>query len=326
MKSYRVTLKSSGMITQLPDSQKIFGALITELAKREGNEVASMLTEAVLNRKMHLSLSNLFPFGYFPMPDEYVGYFWNRKKKTSNRNLKERRAAVKERSYIKWEDPDEVLQDPERCTKLYPYVKKEEGRQLRASVESVSYGIESLETKLYTVPFLTVQEVREQKEEKGRSISEFYFYLQGDEGELLEYLLRLIAKWKKDEATLILGKRSSQGLNKYRISALEAIELPCIETNYYLNLGMLLPDRIDFQKSTLKLFTSERRPFAMAGGWDKSFQKRFISFIDCGSIVTTVEGTECAGKCIPSPYHGNRDIVFGNAFLYPIDLKTGDEK
>ena len=88
---------------------------------------------------------------------------------------------------------------------------------------------------------------------------------------------------------------------------------------------MLLPEKIDFRKSTLKLFTSERRPFTMPGGWKKD-SKYFISFIDSGSIIVLKDKIEQAGKCVRSPFNPKRDIIFGNAFLYPVMLGKGESK
>lgn len=56
MKNYRIILKSSGAITQLPDSQKIFGALVSLFAEAHGNDKAAELVKAVINKKMHLAV------------------------------------------------------------------------------------------------------------------------------------------------------------------------------------------------------------------------------------------------------------------------------
>lgn len=41
MKNYKIILRSSGTVTQLPDSQKIFGAMVTELSRMQGGEAAA---------------------------------------------------------------------------------------------------------------------------------------------------------------------------------------------------------------------------------------------------------------------------------------------
>lgn len=325
VKTYKVILKSTGKITQLPDSQKVFGALATLFAKTNGNEKATEMVKAVFDKKIHLALSNVMPLDYLPMPQDYV---IDRLAENipKDKNLKEQRAAVKARAYIKHKDLDCVMEEPEKCSEIYPYIKQSDEQQLRASIDSVIYGVEGLETKLYTVPVLRLQEINIQKDgrEKAVPVSDFCFYLQSDENELAASVLDVIKELIQSQTSLILGKRASQGLNKYRVIEMKPIKLPNAE--YYLNLGMLLPDKIDFSSSTLKLFTSERRPFAMPGGWNQNSSKYFISFIDSGSVIVLQGGVELAGKSVPSPFNKNRDIVFGNAFLYPITCRKEGEK
>lgn len=325
MRNYKIILKTAGAITQIPDSQKIFGALVTMFAKARGNEKATELVNSVYNKEIHLALSSITPLDYFPMPQDYIVDMMA-KNLLEGENLKKRRKEVKRRAFVRIEDLERVLQNPEKCAEIYPYIKQSDEQQLRASVESVKYGIEGLETKLYTVPVLKLQEVNKCKEEKETvdSVSEFCFYLQGDESEAVTLLLDIVEELLESGTSLILGKRASQGLNKYQVTAVKPIKLS--DTKYYLNLGMLLPDKINFNDSTLKLFTSERRPFSMPGGWNQNCEKYFISFIDSGSVISLQNGVEQAGKCVPSPFNASRDIVFGNAFLYPIVLKKGEEE
>lgn len=318
MKNYKIVLKSTGAITQLPDSQKVFGALITVFAEENGNDKAAELVKEVIDKKIHLALSNVNPLDYFPMPQDYVV---DRLLKTVNdgENLKAKRAAVKERGYVKLEDLKRVIDNPGTSEKIYPYIKQANEQQLRASMESVMYGIQGLETKLYTVPVLKLTERKWiDDREVAQPISKFCFYLQMDNSESGVAVLELIDELLQSGTPLILGKRASQGLNKYHVTAVETIELQ--KEEHYLNLGMLLPNKIDFSASVLKLFTSERRPFVMQGGWNQNCGKYFISFVAAGSVIALSDGIEQAGKCVPSPFNKSRDIVFGNAFLYPISL------
>lgn len=322
MKCYKISLKSTSAITQLPDSQKVFGALITMVAKTQGNEKATAMVKAVYNKDIHLALSNVLPLDYFPMPQDYVvdklaELVEEGKNKEAGTSLKELRARVKERTYVKEEGLNSALHRPKLCNLIYPYIKQSDEQQLRASIDSVMYGIEGMESKLYTVPTLKLIEMK--GDHIGDPISSFCFYLQGEESESLTSLLGIIDNLLQNEISLVLGKRASQGLNRYQVTAIEEISIP--KANCYLNLGMLLPNDIDYESSTLKLFTSERRPFAMQGGWNQNCEKYFISFINSGSVIALQNGIENAGKCVPSPFHKDRDIVFGNAFLYPIDCE-----
>lgn len=318
MKNYKIILKSTGAITQLPDSQKVFGALISTFAEINGNDKATELVKAVINKKIHMALSNVSPLDYFPMPHDYVMDLLA-KTGTKDVNLKEMRAALKERAFVKLEDLKRVIENPEISGTIYPYIKQADEQQLRASMESVMYGIQGLETKLYTVPILKLTEKKWiEHQEKAQPVSLFCFYLQMNECELGTAMLDLVEELLQSGGPLILGKRASQGLNKYYVTGVEPIELS--DEKQYLNLGMLLPNKIDFSCSILKLFTSERRPFAIQGGWNRQCRKYFISFIAAGSVIFLPGGVEQAGKCVPSPFNKNRDIVFGNAFLYPISL------
>ena len=102
----------------------------------------------------------------------------------------------------------------------------------------------------------------------------------------MEQLIQIIKKAQEQERLFFLGARSSQGMNTFVIKDITAVSR-ISESNAvrYLNLGMLLPDKIDFNKSYLKIFTSERRPFHMPGGWEKDVCGQVVSFIQQGSII-----------------------------------------
>ena len=324
MNNYKVILKSTGAITQLPDSQKIFGALVTELSRIKGEEAASKLVKAVYEKRMHLALSNLLPLGFLPVPQDYIVEKIT-ETVSENEDIKEKRAQVKERKYIKEEQLSNILKDPMSCCELYPYIKEYTGQQLRASMEQNGFRAEGLEKKLYTVPVTVLRKINEEdiEESKTDPVSEFQFYLQGSNNQSMTELLSVMEQMKQKEAPLILGKRASQGLNKYYISKIIYLGQEAFEemrSSRYLNLGMLLPNQIDYENSCLKLFTSERRPFSIPGGWNRTFTEWFISFIACGSVITLSAGIEHAGKCVWFPLGKGRNLVFGNAFLYPIDL------
>ncbi len=72
MRNYKVILKLTGPITQVPDSQKLFGALMYMFAEKYGDERAADLASAVRNKEIHLALSNIMPEGYLPAPKDYL--------------------------------------------------------------------------------------------------------------------------------------------------------------------------------------------------------------------------------------------------------------
>ena len=327
MKNYKIILRSSGTVTQLPDSQKIFGAMVTELSRMQGGEAAAEFVRKVYNREAHLALSNLFPLGFLPVPQDYIMEKLAERvseEKKPEENLKKLRAQIRERAYIREEKLNFILKNPSACCSVYPYIREVSGQQLRASLERGGWGIEDLEKKLFTVPVTILREISrdDESESRGRTVSEFCFYLQGDSGQTVEPLVSTAEQMKRTGRPLILGKRASQGLNKYYVDEIMCMEeeLADSDKGVYLNLGMLLPDQIDYKESCLKLFTSERKPFSMPGGWNQTYPRWFISFISCGSVVALKNGIEHAGRCIWSKFGEDKNLVFGNAFLYPINL------
>lgn len=328
MKVYKIKLTSTGAMTQIPDSQKLFGALVYMFSEAYGSDKAAMLVKEIKEKSVHLALSSIMPFGYFPTPQDYLIDLAS-SGAASDVNLKQIRAEIKEKRYIPLLDLKTALKDAEHIQKISSYVKLVDLQQLRASIESLQYNIPELDAKLYSVPVAVPLEMQDKGAVISGRVTDFCFYLQaGGDSESLDKLLCRIACAVKDGNFVILGKRASQGINTFKFCGMEEIGLPKTKNNglpkMFLNMGMLLPDCIDFSSSTLKLFTSERRPFEMAGGWEKNATEKFISFIAEGSLICAPEGAEHAGKSIESPFYKGRDIVFGNAFLYPISLPRSE--
>lgn len=334
MSVYRIELTAQGALTQMPDSQKIFGALVYLLSETYGGEEATELTKAVLHKKSHLALSNLMPLGYLPVPQDYVMDMLVSPGKTEKQEgeekeeegLKKKRKAVKARSYLREAELKRLWKAPQECGTIFPYVEIQNQQLLRASIESVRYGIPELESKLYSVPTVALQAVfRGEKDKEKRPIKDFCFYLQAGEDSNADKLVSLLKRSAQEKRMIILGKRASQNLNTFVFKEAAEEKLPDAPGDKFLNMGMLLPDKINFVDSRLNLFTSERRPFQMDGGWNKNFKKQYISFIAEGSIIALAADmdTAKAGKSIPSPFESQRDIVFGNAFLYPLPQDEG---
>ena len=61
--NYRIDMKLMGRLIQLPDSQKVFGALVYMYAEYYSPNKASELVAKVKENQFHLSLSNLLPSG-----------------------------------------------------------------------------------------------------------------------------------------------------------------------------------------------------------------------------------------------------------------------
>ena len=309
-------LISEGSITQIPDSQKVFGALVYLFAERYGNAEATKLTKSILDKNIHIALSNVMPYGYFPTPQDYLI-------EKLSQESKEQYSFIKERNYITYDSLAKAISEAFCDAEIYPYISVDVRQQLRASIDSVRYNIPELESNLFSVPTTVLTETKKSANGSISSnpVKRFCFYLQTDGSELGESLLVMLNQAANAKRSIVLGKRASQGMNLFQINSIEEPKLDSQKHNLYLNLGMLLPNNINFEASTLKLFTSERRPFEMQGGWEQNLKKQFISFIAEGSTIATSNPNE-AGKSIKSPFN-DRDIVFGNAYLYPLSIAEG---
>lgn len=320
---YKIDMKLVGRLTQIPDSQKIFGALVYLFGERYSAEQASQLVDKLKKGELYIALSNMLPHGYLPVPHTFLLDQLSEERNDSHR--KQIYQALKKRSFVEREQLQNLLKDPANAERIYPYVTTKLSQQIHASIDSKRYNLPGLDPNLYSVPEITVTEIKqtsagmEQEREEKQTVSEFSFFLALEESEESLLLLSALQDAKEDERLFILGARASQGLNTFHIKGIQQ-EPHCIadQPGEYLNLGMLLPKNIDLEKSSLKLFTSERRPYNPPGGWDGNMVGNFISFIEAGSLVYVTEGISSAGCSVPSPFHP-RDIVFGQAFLYPMD-------
>ena len=69
---YRVKMDLSGELTQIPDSQKLFGALIYMYAEYTNNDLASEFVSKVKEKKFYFALSDLLPDNYLPVPQAFL--------------------------------------------------------------------------------------------------------------------------------------------------------------------------------------------------------------------------------------------------------------
>ena len=313
---YKVTLKSLGRITQLPDSQRLFGALIYRYSEKNQ---ATELVQKIFNKDLDFMLSNVLPKDYLPVPQA----FFNDKVtgKESYKKIKKRAFLKKDQLMELMEVQGESPQNPEAC-ELFPYVALEDSQQIHASIDSLRYDLPWLKSNLYSVPEITV--VEHKSKESRNVINEFQFYISGKVGSEMENLKSCLEDSRDNNQLLTLGPRSSQGLNLYQIEDIKDIKgFADITTSneLYLNIGMLLPNRLDFENSYLKLFTSERRPFRSYGERNSETPKQLISFIEAGSLINVNKGQKLAeiGQSVRSPFDSEgKEIVFGQAFLYPL--------
>ncbi len=319
MKTYEITLVSKGSITQLPDSQKIFGALMylhNEKCKQSSSDKTTKLVHKILNKEVNIWISNIFPKDYFPTPFEEV---LSRIGEPTDKILYNQ---IKSRKYVKKELLNKLFRDPKvsNIANVYPFIQIEESSQVKMSIDSQKYNISGLDNKMFSIPQIFIYEVY--KKEK-RIVTEFNFYIGIDESKECEELLNIIEESIDNKDIIIRGKGSSHGYNTFQMQAIDLSNINYQDRTIFLNMGMLLPNQINYDQSTLKLFTSERRPYEMAGGWDKNFSSQFISFVKEGSIIVKKDTFEDIGQSIESPFDKKRAIVFGNSWLYPLNVIEG---
>jgi hypothetical protein len=302
-----IFLESQGKITQLPDSQRIFGKLIYKFSESSGYMKARKFVSLVKTKEIFCMVSNFYPKDYIFTP--FVEY-----------GNKEIYKSIKDKKFIKTKNIfiDDNLNVSKLCEASYVISKKHS--QQRSSLinqrDILTFGYEN---ELFTVPYITYNTNIE-----GRVIKNFIFniYIKCETkyDSLVEEFLKMINNLKEEEYHSF-GKRSSQGYNVYKVIKICDIRNKIQEKSYYLNMGMLLPDfsAIDIQNSVLKIYTSERRPYSQIGFWDKkNFIPYFISFIMPGSIIKLKNGKNIqnVGKCIESEYDKSKDsIIFGNSYL-----------
>jgi len=320
MIAYKITVKSLGRITQLLDSQKIFGAIVYLLSSKLVKEkVDQFVLEISVNTRIFM-VSNLVPKDHFPTP---YGDIENGDKKIYQR--------LKKKKFI----PAELLEKPIR--NVEKFVKIEENQDAKYRISNEFFNTPGLKNDLFSIPTVEILEVVQEASELKviREITDFDFYLAFEEkNEITSKILELLQKLKSDKEIFLYGQKVSQGYNTYLIEKIKPISnLSWEDATCFLNLGMLLPNDenqiIDYTQSKFKLFTSERRPYQMGIGQGK-FERdnNFISFVEAGSVIklksnlegSTVDKLRQVGKSVDSPYQPKNEkrIVFGQSFLYPL--------
>jgi len=322
-KHYRTDLRLTGKITQIADSQKVFGALIHRFAEVYSSSEASNLVAQVKNGELHLALSNLLPSDYFPVPHAHLMDRIAEIDGDSKRLYK----LLSKRIYVKAEQLAKLMDNPSAVEEIYPYVHTLSTQQIHASIDSKRFNLPGLDPNLYSVPEIIVTECSMMgRTGTEREVDCFSFYMAVDDGDEQEKLFKMLLQAKDLNRPFILGPRGSQGMNTFEVMKVEeeVTYLSVEEPGDCLNLGMLLPNQIDYANSSLKLFTSERRPYNPQGGWEENHHtKRFISFIEAGSLVYAVTG-EDVGRTIESPFY-SRDVVFGQSYVMPVSRLGADK-
>lgn len=311
--TYKITMESLGRMTHLPDSHQLFGALTYLYAEKSGEDHASQFVQQVKEYQLDFSLSNLLPNNYYPIPKVYLSSRIEGEK-LIYKNIKKRHFLQKKELTVACVNPKQIAQ-------IYPFVQIIDSQQIHASIESLRYDLPGLPPNIFSVPEITV--IEKNSKDSVKKITEFCFYFTGNAK--IQPLLSFIEQAQVEERVFTLGPRSSQGLNLYTISAIKVEEnLAFPEAELFLNLGLLLPNQFDFDRSFIEIYTSERRGYENYGERNQKTKKQFISFIGAGSIIAQENNQkEQISKSINTPSHlKNNAITFGQSFLYPMpDLK-----
>lgn len=329
-----VTLKSPGDITQLPDSQKIFGGLMSMYSKEYGSHMATEFVKEIYNGKAKLMISSLFPKGYLPFPREYILNLLS-KNNVSHEDPKKLYKELKELHYVREkgllnflskalkENNDSLSNDFKIFLNAvkHDYIKVKYYPQQRVGISNEIAGIPSVENNLYSTPKVHVF-----NKDKGyikNEVKDYMFWIIADNDKMTERMkdfLSIIEKSCSNRELIILGRRATQGSNIYSFNECKGVEREYEESEYFINLGKLIPDNMDYKRSYLDLFTSERRPYNNNLILDKKWHdKCFISFIKEGSIIYKPKDLSIFGvsKSIKNPFNDDT-IIFGNSLLYKL--------
>ena len=246
---YKVQLSSLGRIIQLPDSQKIYGAILHYLNDKSDLSVI----EKILDSKLYIS--NVFPMEVLPniyiWGEEYTSSIDDKMYEFSNNDYKD----YKSKKYItlgsKKIEVEETFRDMNNTEEI-----------VKGSGGVFSQNI-----------------INYKKEEDGKKeiINDFEFYFRCDSQDLSNTISTIIKEMK----VLKLGKRSTRGMNLYEVIEIERLDIQD-SSECYLNLGMLGMNNLEFidmEKSKLKIYTSKRKGYVE---WKKEL---IVQYIGEGSVI-----------------------------------------
>ena len=246
---YKVQLSSLGRIIQLPDSQKIYGAILHYL--NDKGDLSGI--EKILDSKLYIS--NVFPMEVLPniyiWGEEYTSSIDDKMYEFSNNDYKD----YKSKKYItlgsKKIEVEETFRDMNNTEEI-----------VKGSGGVFSQNI-----------------INYKKEEDGKKeiINDFEFYFRCDSQDLSNTINMIIKEMK----VLKLGKRSTRGMNLYEVIEIERLDIQD-SSECYLNLGMLGMNNLEFidmEKSKLKIYTSKRKGYVE---WKKEL---IVQYIGEGSVI-----------------------------------------
>ena len=314
MKKYLINLKVASDITSFPDSQKIFGWLIYQIKKYESEENITKLVNNIYEKKIKCMISNVLPKGFIPMPKEYViDKFGDKSKEIYEK--------IKKIDFIKKEDMKKILNNEVELKNFKDYLRQKQSYIQKFRLENQFHNLAGLENKAYTVPIVKI--INESTEE---IVTDFIIMIKTDSDMIIKWLenIKNAQENEGNDEEVYLGPKGSQGYNRFIRGKVEIKEEKNSEkVNFYLNVGMLLPNSINYKKSYIDLHISDRKAFEIT-----EEAKKVIGFINVGSVIYSEGENFNIGKSIQNKYNilYKNAIVFGNSYLEALDSeKFGGE-
>ncbi|BBM36941.1 hypothetical protein [Pseudoleptotrichia goodfellowii] len=314
MKKYLINLKVASDITSFPDSQKIFGWLIYQIKKYESEENITKLVNNIYEKKIKCMISNVLPKGFIPMPKEYViDKFGDKSKEIYEK--------IKKIDFIKKEDMKKILNNEVELKNFKDYLRQKQSYIQKFRLENQFHNLAGLENKAYTVPIVKI--INESTEE---IVTDFIIMIKTDSDMIIKWLenIKNAQENEGNDEEVYLGPKGSQGYNRFIRGKVEIKEEKNSEkANFYLNVGMLLPNSINYKKSYIDLHISDRKAFEIT-----EEAKKVIGFINVGSVIYSEGENFNIGKSIQNKYNilYKNAIVFGNSYLEALDSeKFGGE-
>lgn len=327
---YKIMLESIGKITLLPDSQKLFGFLMSKLSEHfTANEVSSFVN-GVYENKTKCMISNLLPEGYMPFPASYI---LDRVSDNSEDVYK----LVKKIDYIDEKSLVSIIEyfnsydktthnkgelksveDLEKATgSKISFVSTKQSYLQKFKLESQEKSMPGLPNKSYSLPILEYYlNASDLKWEL------FSFYVEVEKNSILASYIEELCKNPNNHETIYgLGSKVSHGYNTYQLKCVEKYKKD--ENNgrkhILINMGMLIPqiENIDKEGSFLEIYSSNRKSYEISDNVEK-----VISFIAPGSVISTNNKNMNVGRCIANEYnivHRNA-IIFGNSFIKRLEV------
>lgn len=324
---YKIILERIGEITLLPDSQKLFGFLMSKLSEHfTANEVSSFVN-GVYENKTKCMISNLLPEGYLPFPKSYLLDNISGNSKGIYKLIKkidyiDERSLVNIIKYFNFHDETThntgTLKSIEELEKEIDseisFISIKQRYSQKFKLESQEKAMPGLPNKSYSLPILEYC-----LNGKGELFS---FFVEVEKNSILASYIEELCKNPNNHETIYgLGSKVSHGYNTYQLKCVEKYKKD--ENNerkhILINMGMLIPqiENIDKEGSFLEIYSSNRKSYEISDNIEK-----VISFIAPGSVISTNNKNRNVGRCIANEYnivHKNA-IIFGNSFIKRLEV------